>query len=93
MDNSILKNLEFSTQKEYEEKIETLNKNKQKIELYLMLWFIIGAFGSIIIISFPPTPVAAIFGFVLPLFSGGTQLIEYIKAIETIEANAKQLDI
>jgi len=85
-----LKNLDFSTREEFEQKIEVLNKNKQKIEIYLMGWFVVGIVAAVIIFSFPPTPIAAVFAFVLPIFSCSTQLIEYGNAIEKIEAAAEE---
>lgn len=89
MDNSILKNLEFSTQEDFEKKMKILIENKRKIETYIVFWIIIGIIGTIIILSFPPTPPLAIFAFAIPLFSCSNQIIEYGNAIEKIEANAK----
>jgi len=88
MDNSILKNLEFSTQEEFEQKRKILIDNKRKIETYIVFWIIIGIIGTVIILSFPPTPPLAILAFAIPIFSCINQIIEYGNAIEKIEANA-----
>lgn len=92
MDNSILKNLGFSTREEFESKRKILVENQRKIEIYMVFWIVIGIIGTVIILSFPPTPPLAICAFAIPIFSCANQVIEYGNAIETIEATAKETE-
>lgn len=93
MEGSILKDLDFSTVEEFEEKRKVLIKNKERLETYLILWIAIGLIGALVIYSSPPAPLIAICAFAIPVISCANKMAEYGSAIEGIEASAKEAGV
>lgn len=93
MNQSVLKDLSFSTASEYNEKMARLNKNLNRLKYQLLFTCLLLVFTLFAMINFPYLPVYAfVIIFIFPVISVSRQIKQYEQAIETLKESVEDFD-
>ncbi|SER10915.1 hypothetical protein SAMN03080615_03958 [Amphritea atlantica] len=93
MNHSVLKDLSFSKASEYNEKMDRLNKNLNRLKYQRLFAYLLLAFTLFAMINFPYLPVYAfVIIFIFPVLSVSRQIKHYEHAIQALKESVEDFD-